>query len=287
MMHLGDGGSRSRGEAKDPKYDRILEIQSPGHTWFTALRSTVKICNPLFGKAFALDMGFLSPSAQEFWGCVKDIHKGQSGTEVMNCALMEIFKWEWHNEDVSNIGKTAVDFELWLRDDGGDKTFRFYAHIVLVILPALSCMVCGTRRHDLKTYSASVRQFMILWFLFGNDLYGPDSFDDIMLWFNRCPPEIFQFYDSICWSVDGQGSELVVCEEKIKETKRFVTAQNYDNYQSALCMTDTHRQQRYRNMIMAKMTEADLQQRTPIETAAFQQRMLARGIKSIYLYEVI
>jgi hypothetical protein len=279
MLHLGDGGSRTRGRARKPKYNRILEIQAPGHGWFTALRSSVKICNPLFGKLFAMDMGFLSPAALEFWGCVKDIHKGQYGVEVQNAALIEVFKWEWYNENPANIGQPVEKFQEWLRDDQDDETFAFYAYILLVIMPALSCMVCGTRNRDIQTYTASMRMFILIWFLFGNEIYGPDTFDDIMLWFLQSPPEIFEFYDNFCWSVNGQGSELVVCEESIKQTKQFVTAQNAANYQCAVCMTDSYKEQRARDMMLAGMKEVDLEQRTPVDTAVYRQRMLARGIK--------
>ena len=100
-----------------------------------------------------------------------------------------------------------------------------------------------------------------------------------MLWFLQAPTEIFKFYDNYCWSVNGQGSELVVCEESIKQTKQFVTAQNAANYQCAVCMTDSYKEQRARDMILAGMTEVDLEQRTPVDTAVYRQRMLDRGIK--------
>jgi hypothetical protein len=180
----------------------------------------------------------------------------------------------------ANKGKSVSDFVQWLEDDHDDEQFAFYSWLVRVLLPALMCMVKGTRQKNLETYTSAHRVFLMLWFLFGNSSYGPDSVLDILTWFHRANIDIFNFYNEYCWSVDGQGAEGPACEESIREVKENTTGKmNADNLKISICTTEKAKGLRQRNMMRAGLKAIDLAQRTPTEKESFRKRMTARTLK--------
>ena len=281
LIHLGDGGSRCRDLANDPQFARVVEVQGVLHVWMTTIRTMLKILDPCLGRILALEMNFSSPAAQEFYLRGKCIHKAWESLQLVMEVIMDAFRVSFFKVDGgANTGKNESDFVLWLEFDHDDEQFAFYSFLVRVLMPALMCMAKGTRQKDLETYTSAHRVFLMVWFLFGNSSYGPDSLLDILTWFHRANDNIFNFYEAYCWSVDGQGAEGPVCEESIRAVKENVTGKmNADNLKISTCTTEKSKGLRERNMKRAGLKEADLAQRTPTEKEWFRKRMTARALK--------
>lgn len=228
-------------------------------------------------------MDFTSPSQQEFWLRGMCTHKAWEGLQTEYDALTDAFRTIFIMEDPANAAKCVPEFEKWLKDDRGDETFAFYAWILTDLFPALVCLYKGTRNHCVDVLTAAHRLFMNLWFIFGNDIYGPDSMHDIMLWFHRVPSTLFDFWNRYCWCINGQGSDLVCCEESINQIKRRRYGRGSTEKWKIACSTvATGHKNRDRNMKLAGLTEVDLAQRTPTDKTHFRRRMVARVIKGIH-----
>jgi hypothetical protein len=247
----------------------------------TAVRTTLKILDPVIGRILAFELGFTSLPAQDFFVRGKSIHKAWEALQLMMEVLMDALRVTFFTVDGgANVDKCESDFVLWLEYDHDDEQFAFYSWISRVLLPALMCMAKGTRNKDLETYTSAHRLFLMLWFLFGNSSYGPDSVLDILTWFHRANPDIVNFYKKYCWSVDGQGAEAVVCEETICRLKENTGGRmTSNNFKMAAHTTENYKSLRKQNMKRAGMVERDLAQRTPVENEAFRKRMTARTLK--------
>jgi hypothetical protein len=203
----------------------------------------MRIAWDLYGSTLASDLGFMNPAQQQFMQKGVCIHKLLEAHEVMYETLTDEMRRQYLRDMRLPNVPSVEGFYAWICDSEGDETFSTYAWFLTQLYPAFLLLLKGLRDTDKKAgheaYDVARVFFTTLFFLFGNNFYGPGTIEDRTTWlYSPCDKRITDYFKTI-FSLGCQGAELQM-EEAIKRMKGNLTSETNMGFQVGYFTERTH-----------------------------------------------